>query len=765
MVKTSIGANNLKTYDIISAASLHIAMAVLGFICSRTVISDKLLPFGMSFISGASLTYTPAAAIGVFVGYFIPATGVGGFRYIAAILAVVAVKLLLSGYVRLTEKPVFLMLLCLVSNLLTSLVSIKGIESGALGVTIEVILSTVGTFFVYKSFKILSRTVSGLAPDELAVLFITAGIILAGTSSVSISGISLQPILSFALILLASKYGGIVSGVLSGVSIAFSAMLTGVSGELCIIYAFTGFISGSFAFLGRYAQGLVAVIFAFVGGAVSGNVLLIAKTVIEASLGAAIFLTLPRKAGIFLGKLFSVAPTSILPLGFKKSLTMRLDVAANALSDVSETVEQVSSELSKINSPDFSEVISSVERDSCTGCKLRIHCWENKREETLDAILEMTKAIKQGSSADSGTPDEFKGRCLKPTTVSDAVYKHYSNYASAIAAENRIEEVRSVISDQFGGISTLLSELSADIEKDGQFDNQAAEAAATALKNLNIIVDECSSRTDKYGRMCIELKIKKDPELVINRLQIMKLISIVCERDFDIPAVTELGDSVFITLNEHASLKVEVGAEQISASGSMMCGDAYKYFFDGRGHFTMVLSDGMGTGGRAAVDGAMASGLMSRLLKAGFGYDCSLKILNSSMLFKSTDESLATIDIASIDLYTGQVELCKAGAAPTIIRRSGRTGKAESASLPAGILREIHFDKASIKCKAGDIIVLMSDGASSEGVDWIRDETEAWTEGSAQSLAEKLCEGARRRRTDNHQDDITVITAIIKEAV
>ena len=49
----------------------------------------------------------------------------------------------------------------------------------------------------------------------------------------------------------------------------------------------------------------------------------------------------------------------------------------------------------------------------------------------------------------------------------------------------------------------------------------------------------------------------------------------------------------------------------------------YKYFYDGKGHFIMILSDGMGTGGRAAVDGAMASGLMARLLKAGFGYDCN----------------------------------------------------------------------------------------------------------------------------------------------
>ena len=135
------------------------------------------------------------------------------------------------------------------------------------------------------------------------------------------------------------------------------------------------------------------------------------------------------------------------------------------------------------------------------------------------------------------------------------------------------------------------------------------------------------------------------------------------------------------------------------------------------------------------------------------------------MLFKSTDESLATVDIASIDLYTGKVELYKAGAAPTLIRRSGRTGKAESTSLPAGILRGVSFDKATVKCKIGDIIVMMSDGAVCEGSEWIREEIENWDNGTAEELADRICEGAKRRRTDNHEDDITVMTAILKKSV
>ena len=113
----------------------------------------------------------------------------------------------------------------------------------------------------------------------------------------------------------------------------------------------------------------------------------------------------------------------------------------------------------------------------------------------------------------------------------------------------------------------------------------------------------------------------------------------------------------------------------------------------------------------------MASGLMTRLIKAGFGFNCALHILNSSMLFKSADESLATMDIASIDLFSGNTELYKAGVATTLVRRGGKTGKAVSTSMPVGILSDVNFDRAGIKLRAGDILVLLSDGAVFDGTD------------------------------------------------
>ena len=765
-MKISNKIENFTFKEMAVAGAGHFLTGLAGLAASRAVVLGRLLPFGLSLVAGCSLTFTPAAAIGAFLGYFFPAVSSGGFRYIAAIFALLAIKLLLSQYKKLVSNPAFLTLVSVLGSVLTSAVALKNMDTTAVDVIAEAMLCAAGTYFTAKSFNIFENSRSGLAYDELASLLIFSAILLMGLGGFELNGINLGRILAVTLILTAAKYGAVTAGAISGVATALTFTLSGVEGSIGVSFAFAGLLAGVFVSLGKYAQVTVMVLFSFVGSVASGDVVLISRTVIESALGAVLFLSLPRKAGIYFSKIFSAQSKVAVPSGLKKSLTLRLELASNALRDVSQTVEQVSKELSKINAPDFTGVISWVEQDACAGCKLRVHCWENKREDTVNAVLEMTKAVKLGEcSPENAAPEEFRGRCLHAGAVGNAAYRRYSDYAARIAAENRIDEVRSVVSDQFNGISDMLYDLSVDFKNDEQFDNTAAENAAVALKNLDIRVDEACGRIDKYGRMTLEFRLKKTPELIINKLQVMKTLSVVCEREFDIPRVSEMGSDIFIVINEHALLDIDIGVEQSSAFNSNMCGDAYKYFRDGRGHFIMVLSDGMGTGGRAAVDGAMASGLMSRLIKAGFGYDCSLRILNSSMLFKSTDESLATVDIASIDLFTGQTEFYKAGAAPTVVRRSGKTGKAQSSSLPAGILRDIGFDKASVKCRAGDIIVLLSDGATGSGTDWIRAEIESWQDGSAQSLAEKICEGAKRRQNASHQDDITVMAAIINKAV
>lgn len=765
LVKKMQEGTALCSKEFISALSLHILVGVLGFVASRGAVFETLMPFGLTFAGGCSSVFLPSVAIGVFVGYFLPAVGSGGFRYIAALLAVIAVRMMLSSYKRLCENPLFLCIVAALSNAVTGMVSYSGVPLDALKMVAECIIVFGGVFIVNRTFVSLDCERAGLSSDGIICLLGTATILIIGISHIYVFGISLGHTIGVFLILAAAKYGGALASSACGIALTFAAAVTGSFEGGFGIYAFAGLAAGIFGSLGKFAQAISVIATGVIGLSFmqfrSGS----AAFFTEILIGSFIFILMPRSSGITISKFFYRQPHLASQDSVNQALTMRLNLASHALIDVSDTISQVSSELGKINAPDFKTVLSHIEQDACAGCKLRIHCWESKASDTMDAVLSMINTVKGGEPQNSSALDEFKGRCLRIKKMEDTVNTRYSQYASLIAAENRIDEVRQVVSEQFEGISAMLSELALDFSCDQQFDSVAAESAVSALKTLGIHSLESAAKVDKFGRMSLEIKISLSDDTVLNRLQIMKILSLACERDFDIPNITKTGDTALITVNEHARLRIDIGVEQHCAVPGSICGDAYKYFNDGKGHFIMVLSDGMGTGGRAAVDGAMASGLMTRLLKAGFGYDCSLKILNSSMLFKSSDESLATMDIASIDLFTGQTELYKAGAAPTLVRRNGRSGRAESCSLPLGILKEVSFDRAGIRLKQNDILLLVSDGVTADGTEWIRDELERWGDGGAQDLAEHISECARRRYTNNRPDDITVMAAIIEKTV
>ena len=104
---------------------------------------------------------------------------------------------------------------------------------------------------------------------------------------------------------------------------------------------------------------------------------------------------------------------------------------------------------------------------------------------------------------------------------------------------------------------------------------------------------------------------------------------------------------------------VEIGSDQHTADNGKLCGDCINYFNDGFGKTYALVCDGMGTGGRAAVDGNMAASVMTRLLRAGLSADSCLQIVNSALMVKSEDESLSTVDVTSVDLYTGKTTLKK----------------------------------------------------------------------------------------------------------
>ena len=70
----------------------------------------------------------------------------------------------------------------------------------------------------------------------------------------------------------------------------------------------------------------------------------------------------------------------------------------------------------------------------------------------------------------------------------------------------------------------------------------------------------------------------------------------------------------------------------------------------------------------------------------------------------------STVDLCSLDLYTGVCSFLKAGAATTFIRRDQWVETISSTSLAAGLVQQLDFDTSVKKLYDGDYLVMVTDG-------------------------------------------------------
>ena len=154
----------------------------------------------------------------------------------------------------------------------------------------------------------------------------------------------------------------------------------------------------------------------------------------------------------------------------------------------------------------------------------------------------------------------------------------------------------------------------------------------------------------------------------------------------------------------------------------------------------------------------MAARLTGELLRAGFAAESAARLVNVALGLKNADqESGSTLDLLTVDLYTGRAGLFKAGAAPSFVVRSGVPRVVEGASLPMGVVDSVVGRSTSFSLDAGDWVVLVSDGTLTDGTGWLLQQLELCARlGHTPDQAAEAIADAAAHRAGTRQDDITV---------
>lgn len=741
---------------------------VLGILLPRATVYDGFMPFGIGLAASVNGPGTVLVYLAVLMGYLLQGSAVS-LRYMAALIVVAGVRWAVSGFHAVSRSVVFPAAVAFVGLLVTGsalLLSADPTVSAILTIIAESLLGGGFAYFV----TVFSKEIPTMrehpfsARGQISAMVLTAVIMMA-LLTVEFSGIAPGRIVCGILILLAARCaymsGGTALGVLMGIAILLS---TPEMGHLAPAFALGGMLSGVFSERGKWAASAAYLLSVGIVTVQANNEAVVIIGLYEAVASCLLFMVLPTSTESVIERTF--LQTRRLPEVYasRKATALKMEYAAKAMTEVVGTVDTVSSRLATLGAPEIGSVCRECADLVCDKCKRRTTCWESHFSEVMDSLNHaIPKLREKGEMHAEDFSGYLRSTCHMGQELADCLTVRYGEFLTRESAFRRLHELRTSVNDQFASMATMLEEFSQRFSDPEWSDSETEKRLRKVLAKEKAELITLSCRISDRGRMTVEILLNGNYQ-PHDKGALRRKFSEMCGRKFSQPITEYAAGVTRLSFVEENAYRVAVGTSQLTCKGETLCGDAYEIFRDSEGSQLVVLSDGMGSGGRAAVDSAMAVGLAARLIKAGFGYESILKMINTALMTKSEDESLATLDIAEINLFSGRVSLLKAGAGASLLYSKGRVSRIDESSLPLGILRELTFARTDDRLVDGDILVTMSDGVSNEGLSWVEDILKGFDPEDLDltELAQTISQAARERQ-GAEEDDITVLVAQLRK--
>jgi stage II sporulation protein E len=245
------------------------------------------------------------------------------------------------------------------------------------------------------------------------------------------------------------------------------------------------------------------------------------------------------------------------------------------------------------------------------------------------------------------------------------------------------------------------------------------DASATLSRVPADLRENCPRAPDLLAAMMCISELLKTQRVWVSRAGEMK--NVLAEQLKGVATVVDgLAGEVrvmpVLSLGKKREIDYEISIARRAKLGSIICGDSILHKELKGNKLVLILSDGMGSGPSAALESKATVALLEQLVDNGFDPDLAVQTVNSFMKLKFPDETFATVDMAIVDLATGDAEFVKRSAAPSFIKREGEVTVLTASSLPIGILGQAEADRSHKIVKNGDVLVMVTDGA----MQWVR---------------------------------------------
>lgn len=611
------------------------------------------------------------------------------------------------------------------------------------GITVSIIAMVFYKIFV-NSIVVLQdfREKKAFSIEELMGASLLLAISVGAFGDFNIIGFNIRNILSIFIVMALGWKNGILVGTTSGVTIGVTlGVITGSEPIMIAAYAISGMLAGIFNKLGKigviigFALGNVLLAYVSNGYTVE---LIYFKEILVASIG---LLLLPKNFQIDLEEF--IGNSKFLPVTPNGALNKSKEVAEN-LAHVSDAIKEMATSY-RGNIENASDVEINEKNKEIFMTELLNNLEPYKDNMLYDDIANLESEI---------TQKIFEYLLDKQEIDRKALLQIFADCNSYVVGFDD-KEVSQYLEDNISQMVTLIN-ISYKVSKNDfiwrkkieqnqkNIGNQltamskAIEKMAKGMKQE--IQEEASGKNENYQKETIEItELLKQKDIQVEEISIQKqdrfFVTIYAKEILE-TAKLELIEKLLtkslnekIVLNDETSVgtkytflsddrfEMAIGNSMATKSKSEVSGDSVLNIRLKDGKYLVAISDGMGTGNQAKKSSTQALKMLENLLLSGFDKKTSLDLINSSLI-NQDNEVFATLDIAIVDLYKGNIEFIKSGACPTYIKNNKRVQIIKANSLPTGIIEKGNIQTFDYDINSGDILLMCTDGVLDANIEY-----------------------------------------------
>ena len=343
----------------------------------------------------------------------------------------------------------------------------------------------------------------------------------------------------------------------------------------------------------------------------------------------------------------------------------------------------------------------------CKKCPQFADCAKrNLQRENLHKLVEV--GCLKGKTSLIDVPSALAKVCVRQSDVLYAVNRQIGDFRKYMLETENAASGRSLLANQAQGVSEILRNIALEQSEPLKIHQDKERALNVALL--------------KAGVVCSELLIYGEENdftlslVTFGNAKVQKIAE-VASRFFGVETIISKKfalskDKFCCVLRKKPYFDAAFGVASATKYGETASGDTHSVVKIDERRFMVALSDGMGSGEYARRISESTISLLESFYRAKMPSPLILSAVNKLLSF-NREESFACVDIAVIDLDSGEADVVKIGS-PFGFILSGNTMKIlESASLPLGILDALHPDTSTYLLQENDVLLFLSDGITS----------------------------------------------------